>query len=503
MSKSLTDKTISGLNWNFLKNYSNTISTLIVGIILARLLSPQEFGLVGMITIFTGFADLFATLGMGQSIIRVKNINENHIRVATTLSITASIIIYISFYFLTPLIVDFYKEPRLTPIIRVISTLFIIRGINTVSYGQLSKNLDFKSITYIHVFTNIAYGIASSILAIIGFGVWSLVYSRIVSASLAMILTTRKYPVNFKPLIKKKEFMELAGFGAGVSLSKILLYGSSNIDYLIIGKMANPFSLGLYTKAFNLMTNSIDKISGGMSTVLFPAFALVQNEKEKLRKAYFRSIKTAAFFIIPILGSMIVTGNYIIKGLYGIKWAGAVGVFQILALGGILRSTLVFSGTIAHATGRVFAEASQQLVYLLILGICAFYGIRFGIEGVAFAAVIALIWMFIAQSYLAIKIIESSWKDFFKCFIPASANLMIMVFVNLIIVFIIENYLNINSYEIKLLIIVMINIPSFLAVIIFVPFKIKGDTFDWILEKYRKYIPKKFVEFYLTFNTTK
>ena len=316
-------------------------------------------------------------------------------------------------------------------------------------------------------------------------------------------MTLKKYPANLKPLIKKDEFKELAGFGSGVSLSNVLLYGSSNIDYLIIGKFINSYALGLYTRAFNLMTNSIDKVSGGMFTVLFPAFAAVQNEKEKLRKAYLRSIRTASFFLFPILASMIVTANYIINGLYGTKWSGAVRTFQILAFAGILRSTLIFSGAVAHATGRIYAESGQQLVYFLILGGCAYYGIRNGIEGVAAAVVIALIWMFFAQSYLAIKMIESSWKDFFKALIPAANNLIIMVTVNLILVFFLEKYLPINSYEIKLLITVMINFSVFLCIIVFVPSSIKGDTFDWIIEKYRKFIPSPFIKFYFSLNAQK
>jgi PST family polysaccharide transporter len=498
--KSLTDKTISGLNWNFIRNYSTAISSIVIGVILGRLLTPQDFGLIGMVSIFIGLADLFATLGMMQSIIALKDINENHIRVATTVTIASGIIIYLIFYFSAPVIADFYNEQRLIPILRILSFLFILKGINTVSYGLLTKNLDFKNITLIQLSSNITYGLTSSILAFLGVGVWSLVYGQIISACIGMIITTRKYPINFKLLIKKKEFKDLAGYGTGVSLSNILYYAASNTDLLIIGKLANPFSLGLYTRALNLMTNVIDRVCGGMSTVLFPVFASVQDQKERLRIAYFRAIRTATFFLFPILAAMIITSRYIINGLYGVKWNGAVIAFQVLAFGGILRSTLGFSGTIAHATGRIYYEASQQLVYFLILAVCSYYSVQFGIEGVAFSVVIALIWMFIAQSWLALKIIEASWKDFFIALIPASVNLIFMVATNLILVFVLELSQIIKSYEIKLLITLLINIPVFISVIVFVPSSVKGDTLDWILERYSKYVPKKFLKFYIHFN---
>src|SRR3989304_3890354 len=113
MSQSLTDKTISGLNWNFVNTYSSAIISKIIGVVLARLLTPKDFGLIGMVVVFTGLADLFATLGLGKSIIRMKNINEDHIRTVTTVTVCSSILIFLIFYFTAPVIAGFYNEPKL------------------------------------------------------------------------------------------------------------------------------------------------------------------------------------------------------------------------------------------------------------------------------------------------------------------------------------------------------------------------------------------------------
>jgi len=503
MPKSLTDKTISGLNWNFISNYSNAIISLAVGVVLARLLTPKDFGLIGMVVVFTGLADLFATLGMAQSIIRIKGLTENHIRVATTLTIISSILIFFLFYFIAPVIASFYNEQRLISIIRVLSILFLIKGINTVSYGQLQKNLDFKSIMVISIGSSISYGVMSSILAIFGLGVWSLVYGKITSAFVALFFTSKKYPANLKFLLSKKELRQLAGFGSGVSLSRIIQYGASNVDYLVIGKFLNPYQLGLYTKAFHMMTDTITKITGGIYTVLFPAFAAVQNEPEKLRKAYFRVIRTLSYFVFPVFATMIVTAEYIIKGLYGVTWAGTITAFQILAVGGILRLTTIYSGSIAHATGRVFKEARQQFGYFLILGGCALFAVRFGIEGVAVAVLIALFWKFFVQCGLAIQIVKSSWRQFFIELIPGLTNLFVMVLVNLILVFLLDKFFLNKLYEIKLIAIVIINVIVFLLAVVFVPYSIKGDTIYWLIEKYKKYIPSKFLQFYFAFNSQK
>jgi len=119
---------------------------------------------------------------MGQSIIRIKELNDNYLRVATTLTVSASILIYLIFFFSSPIIAEFYHEPRIIPIIKVLSFLFLIKGISTVSYSRLQKELDFKTLMWISIGTSIVYGTSSAVLAIGGFGVWSLVYGNLVSS---------------------------------------------------------------------------------------------------------------------------------------------------------------------------------------------------------------------------------------------------------------------------------------------------------------------------------
>lgn len=501
MSKSLTDKTISGLNWSFISTNALAVINIVVGIILARLLQPQDFGLLGMTYIFIGLAELFVTMGMGSAVQRVKNLSQEHIRVATTLTIISSGIIYIILWILAPYIGAFYKEERIISIIRVLSLIFLIQGIITVSYGIIRRELDFKYILRIDLGSNIiGYGLTSTVLAVLGFGVWSLVYGRIVTAIVAAIIIMKKVPVNLKPLLKLNEVKDLAGFGGGISLSNFLFYASSNIDLLIIGKFLNSHMLGLYSRALNLMKESLTKITGGIYNVLFPAFAAVQDDPEKLRIAYFRTIQTVTYFVYPILISMIVTAEIVIKGLFGTKWAGAVTSFQLLGIAGLLRVTLQYSGALAHATGRVYVEATQQLVYLVVLGICSYYAVQFGIEGVAVSIIIANIWLFVAQSWLSIRILNSTWTEFFKAMIPAFVNMILIMNLNIILFLALEKFLLVLKYEILLLIVLLSNVFFFIACIVFVPSFLKGDTFDWLIEKYRRYIPLHFLKFYLRFN---
>lgn len=501
MTKSLTDRTLSSLNWNFLNTYSKAFTTVIIGIVLARLLTPNDFGLIGMVVVFTGLADLFATLGLGKAIIKLKNITEYHIGIATTLTICSSIVIYFLFYFLAPHIADFYNEPELIPILRILAILFFLKGLNTVSYSQIMKGLDFKTITIINVLASVIYGVVSITFAIFDYGVWSLVVGKISSQLISVILSIYKYPIKISLKIKSKELKELLSFGGGVSLSSVFFYGTSNIDFLIIGKFLNPISLGLYTRAFNFVTQTMGQITTGASNVLFPAFAAVQDDKEKLGRAYFRTIGTVLYILLPILFSLVVVSDYVILGLYGDKWVGAIDSLKILLVAGAFRVTLQFSGAIAHATGNVYSEAFRQLIYFLVLAVGAYFLIDYGIEGIAIAVLLSRLWMFIALSQLALRIINSSWIDLVKAHIPALANSLSMVILNLLLVFIFEKWLPIIPNEIILLLIGLFNIPFFLGTIIFMPKSIKGDTFEWIMVKYKKMIPNQFIKFYLKFNS--
>lgn len=501
MAKSLTDRTLTGVNWNIAKTYGKTIVNIVVGIILARILPPEDFGLIGMTVIFTGLADLFTTMGMGASVIKIKNLTNNHIRVATTFTISTSIMVFLIIWFSAPFISDFYNEERLIPIFRTLSLIFIIKGLTTVSYGRIVKKIDFKSILKIELSGFIfGYSLFSIAFAILGFGVWSLVIGRLLSSIISSVFTLIVVPPNLRFLFRKEEFKELFSFGAGISISKLIHYAATNIDYLIIGKFLSPFSLGLYQRSYNLMTLPITKVSSGIYNVLFPAFSEAQNDVKKLQRGYFRTVQSVVFLLFPILTAMMVASEFVILGLYGPNWEGAIDVFQILIIAGFFRATLSYSGAIAHATGRIYAELFQQIMYVTILSTGAYLGVQYGLEGVGVAVVIALFSLFVAQSYLALKIIESNWGVFLRALFPGILiSIMVGIFDSLA-VFGINELFPMLPPPIKLIVIMVLTCVVFISCILFLPKSFKGDTIEWIMLKYSKRIPTKINNIYFNFN---
>lgn len=490
-----TDRTIRGVNYNFLNTAGKTILHFIVGIVLARLILPADFGLLGMAYIFIGLANLFSTLGMGSAIVQKSNLNNEHIRIAATLSLLLSLIIYIAFWFFSPLISEFFNEPKVTPIVRVISTLFIFQGLYSISRGLIVRKMDFKSIFIIETIAfAIGQGAISIILAFLDYGVWSLVFGRVITGILLFILFIFKASLPIKPLLKKNEAYELFSFGSGVSLVGILNYAATNVDYLAIGKFLTPLSLGLYTRAYNLMSLPLSQISATISGVLFSAYSEIQDQTEKLRRSYLKAINLIGLTAFPVLAGMIACSYYIIVGLYGKNWEGAIEVFILLSISAFFKVIYQITGAITKATGNVYREVWRQFVYLIILASGVLIGVRFGIEGVGFVVIFASVWLYISLARLVTKIIDSPIKAFFQAQVPGLVVAVIVFLADQATIFLLNTVSPSLNDTIKLIILVIVSLTAILLCYIFLPESIIGEMPKWIYNKYKKYIPFKFAK---------
>ncbi len=495
MSKTHTERTITGVKYNFLNTVSKTLLQFVVGVVLARLIPPQEFGLMGMAYVFIGLANLFSTLGMGAAVIQRKDLTENHIRAATTLSFLLGSILLLFFYFASPAISAFYNEPRLTNIIRVISILFIFQGVYSITRGISARRIDFKTIFNVELYAFlIGQGVVSVTFAVLNFGVWSLVYGRIATGILSFVLLFAKEKHSFKPYFKKQETKELLGFGSGVSLIGIFNYAASNVDYLIIGKFLNAFSVGLYTRAYTLMTIPIAQISQTMSGVLFSAYSEIQDDIKRLANAYLKSIGIIAFLGFPIIAAMVVNAAYIIEGLYGKNWIGAIEVFKILSVAAFLKIVTHTQGAVTKATGKVFNEVWRQFIYLIFITLGILIGVKFGgLEGVGYGIIVASAWLYFSMSLLVTKILNLKMTDFFKAQIPGLVISLILFVVDHIFVFLIENFASQIHVTIKLGIMVIVSTAVILLSIILLPRSIKGDLPEWVSRKFNVPFIKRFL----------
>ena len=493
ISNSLAQRTLTGLNWKFLTVVVQTPLTFVVGIVLARIIPPEDFGLLGMAVVFTGMAELFGTLGMGPAIIQRRPLSKSHIQVALTLSTILSLIITLAFWTSANMIAQFFGDSRVSLVVKVVSLTFLLKGLATISRSILRRKLHFNKIFFIETSSLIfGYSIFSIPMAFLGYGVWSLVVGTLAQTiiSCSLFLFVSRPPLI--PSLGRKEIRDLIGFGSGISLINVLNYAATNIDYLVIGKFLSAKNLGLYTRAYGLMKLTLNQFSASVSTVLFPAYAEIQNERSRISEAYFKTINATAIVAFPIMTGLAVCSEYILVGLYGPNWSGATTVLRILCFAGMLKSIFHLAGSIVQATGKIYSEAWRQLVYLLLVTVGSLFGVRYGIEGVCFAVIFASLWLYLSMAQLVLNILGKSWGNFLSAQLPGLIIASMVGILDIILIALSMYFLPGKMILLKLLCLVGASAGTLLLSLVFLPKRIKGEMPEWLANKYSNFFPKRF-----------
>lgn len=380
---------INSVLWNAFEKYSSQGITFIVSIIMARILTPTEYGTIGIISVFIGISSVFINSGIGRALISKQNCIEDDFYTANWINIVISIICYTILFFTAPLIAEFYKMPILISTIRIMSISFIFGAISGVSRTILNKEMRFKQISLATLTTSVFSGIIGVSLAYNGAGIWALVYQTVLSSlfSSIWIICISGFSPRFR--FSKKSFWELYSFGGKILSSDIIWAIYNNIYPLIIGKGLNAQSVGYYTRASSYSQLVPTNFSGILESVLFPAFSTLQNEDERLKKLYCKALTISSFFIF--------TGNFFLIGLsyplivnmISYKWLPCVPLLQILCLSTLWSHINSINGRLLMAKGYpgVFLKIStvtQPLTLLIIV-----ISFSFGLRGLAWGAVIA------------------------------------------------------------------------------------------------------------------
>ncbi len=478
-------KIIGSVNWNFVNITTQTILNFIVGVILARILLPRDFGLFGLTIILLGILNLLFTTSISRFIVQRKNLDKEDIGTSLWISLFLSLAAYIFVWFTSPLVASFFNEQSLTDLIRIYTLSIFFFSISSILRGLLIKKLDFKSIFYSDTISLlIGYSAISIILALNEFGVSSLIYGTLAKEllSLITIYLFGRLKLSFK--YNSGKLKSIFYYSGGIGLSNIFSYTANNADYVVIGKLLNSSALGLYTRAFNIMTLPLSKISMTLFEVIFSVFSEIQNDLERIKNIYLKTVKVIALLTFPILASMILGSELIINGIYGQKWSGAIKVLQILCVAGFFRVITNSAGAVTKATGKVYAEVWRQMIYALLLIVGAVMGVKFGIEGVGFAVVISSIWLYVSMSHLAIKIVGISWFVFLKAHIPGTIVLAIVTLADLIVLFAMNYFLYSQNYILKLLIFIIISSSVTLISINLLPVKLIGGEGRELISSY-------------------
>lgn len=363
----LQSKVKSGLKWNIINQIVTQLIFVWFGIYLARLLGPEAYGLVGMVTVFSGFANLFVDFGFSSAIIYDQNVTNKKLSSVFWLNLLIGLTIYLLFFGLSPLLAGFYEEPKLILLTRVVTLSLIINSIAGVPNTLLSKNIDFKQkIIAAWVATFLSYSVAFG-LAYSGWGVWSLVFQQITSAVINLVFVWRI--ANWRPQLyfSMSEIKSLFSYGSGIAGTSLLGYLTRNLDNLLIGKYLGNASLGIYTRSYSLMMLPISNVTSVFSKVLFPAFSIIQNDKEKIAFHYLRVIKVIGLITFPLMVGLFTISEEFVLLILGSSWKEAIPIIKMLSILGAFQSVLSLNGVIYNATGNAQKAFRITLLFNILL----------------------------------------------------------------------------------------------------------------------------------------
>jgi len=367
----LRETTLTGLTWSAIGQFATQALRFVLSVALARLLTPKDFGLVGMIIVFTGFAGLFSELGFGAALIQRQEIEEINLSSIFWLNVVSGLILTGIVFGVAPLIATFYNEPRLKLLTMLISANFFIGSLNTVQTAVLRRSMDFRKLAIIETIAMAIAGGLAITLAFIGFGVWSLAWQMLISTSVGVIIMWRV--TDWKPqfCFNKKAVKELVGFSSNFLGFNVFNYWVRNSDDLLIGKFIGSTGLGIYTRAYSIMLLPLRQISTTVGQVMFPSLSRIQQDKERVKQIYLRAISVIALITFPMMMGLLVIADSFVIALLGPKWIEVIPILQIMCMLGLVQSLVTTLGWIYTSQGRTdwFFRWSVVAGALLILSI--------------------------------------------------------------------------------------------------------------------------------------
>lgn len=434
---SLKKKVLTGVFWTAIEQFANQIIGFVISVILARLLLPEEFGLIAMLAIFMAVGNTLIDSGLTLSLIRTPDPDEKDFSTVFYFNLAGSIVIYGIVASAAPYIADFYGQPQLTSIARVYSLVFIINAFAAVQKTKLTKQLNFKTQMLVATPSLILSGIVGVVLALYGYGVWSLVWSRIaqaVAASIQLWLHSKWRPAFVFDL---KKFKQHFGFGYKLMFSGLLNAFFSNIYVIIIGKYFAPAQVGFFDKANGLQMRPVGIISGVLNKISFPVLAEIQNDDIRLKKAYQRIMQMVIFLLAPILIFTAVLAEPVFRFIYTEKWLPAVPYFQILCVTGILYPLNDYNLQILNIKGRSDLFLRLEIIKKILVVAVLFAVFQFGIYGLLFGRVLLSFLSFGINTYYSGRFINYTTLQQIKDIIPTITIALLAG----VLIFVVDSYL--------------------------------------------------------------
>ncbi len=441
MSSSLKHKSFQGLTWSFIDNLSGNGISFIIGIVLARLLSPTDFGLVGMVTIIFAIANTIIESGFSSGLIRKLNCTDEEYSTTFFFNIAVSGTLYVLLYFSAPYIALFFNEQQLIHIIRILGLIILIDSFSIVQRVILIRNINFKRQTTISITATISSGVVGILMAIKGYGVWSLVAQVITRQTLNGLLLwiSSKWSPSF--FFSISIFKELFRFGSKLLASGLIVTIQNNIYYLVIGRFFAPASLGYYTRALQFNSVLSETLLGSFERVTFPVLSSIQADSVHLKSTLRKVLRSSFFISFLALTTLTVIAKPLILILIGPKWETSILYLQLICISTIFFSLNSININILKIKGRSDLILRLQIIKAILLLPNILAAILWGIPAMLAVSFFTSIISFLLNSQFASKQVGYSTLEQLTDITPYFISILIITIPMFCL-----SFINMNSY---------------------------------------------------------
>lgn len=393
MPDSLKQKTLKGVSWSFVEQILTRGVNFVIGIILARLLSPTDYGLVGMLGIFIAISQLFVDGGLTSALIRTKEPSEKDFSTVYIINLTLSVVFYFLLFFSAPLVANFYNQPMLKPLMRAVAIILIISSVASVQGTLLTIRVDFKTKSLISILSAIISGTTGIVCAYKGLGVWALVAQSIASATAVTVFTLAFVRWIPKLVFSVESFKRLFSYSSKLLAASCISTIYDNVYPLVIGKKFSAADVGVFTRAGQFPNMANDTVVGALNRVAFPILSQVQDDNERLLRVYEKYIQLTCFIIFPLLMGLCGCAEPVVRLLLTEKWLACVPLMQIICFSKLLNGVTVINLNLLYVKGRsdlvLRLEFIKKAIAFTILFISMFFNVTVMCYGLVLYSMIA------------------------------------------------------------------------------------------------------------------
>ncbi len=423
-------KFISGFSWQTVNVVTQVVLQLIFMAVMHRKLSPEDFGVMAIALVVVGFIEIFSQIGIGPAIIQKKEISHEQLNGAFYISLVLGISFAVFLYFISTPIAAFFEHEPLTKILRVIGLSFIISAISIVPKSMIIKKMEFKKLFFsaatAMTIGNLIIGIT---LAFMGFKIWAYVFALLSQNLIMTIMFWIQHPIKIGLNWHWKTTKGLIRYGGGSTLFNMFNYAATKADTIIVGKFSNLNmdmeetssrwnKTGLYDRSVWLMSLPITVLGKLSDSVLFSGLSSIQDEKQKLQRLFLSGTYLISLIIIPACVFMIFFARELVFIFLGHHYETAIPVVQILFVSVAIRSLIKLCDAVVRALDAVFYASAIKFVFLIMICLGTYFGLNYGLKGVAFFIVVSVALQYIMMMKLSLILIELSFGKVLKKMIP-------------------------------------------------------------------------------------